>query len=126
MGVIFEANGVAWERCDYHRRSCKLLRCKRESRDVTHLPGPEEWVHESVHAGQGKVLETLLDGIIPGRRVCPEGAVGVQGFGVRWSAKPERAVVESIAKLSGDVDAKRRLATREIGISDGPRGTRST
>lgn len=93
---------------------------------MTHLPGPEEWVHESVHAGQAKVLETLLNGIIPGRRVCPEGAVGVQGFGVRWSAEPERAVVEPITELSSNVDAKRRLTTRAIGISNGPHGARNT
>ena len=92
--------------------------------NATYLPSPEEWVDESIHAGQGKVHETLLDGIIPDCRVCPKRAVRVEGIGISWSTKPEPAVIESITVLSGDVNTKRRLTTRALDISDGPWETR--
>ena len=85
----------------------------------TYLPGPEEWVYESVHAGQGKVHETLLDGFIPGCRVCPEGTVRVCGSGTQRSAEPESAVVEPVAELPGNIDAKRCLTVRVMGFSEG-------
>ena len=86
--------------------------------NTTHLPGPEERVYESIHTGQGKVLETRLDGVIPRPIVVPEGAIGVIGGGSHCPAKPEPAVVEPIAVLSSDVDAKGRLTRRIVGISD--------
>lgn len=35
------------------------------SENIAHLPGPEEWIYESVHASQGEVLEARLDGVVP-------------------------------------------------------------
>ena len=76
---------------------------------MAHLPGPEEWIDESIHAGQGKVLEALLDGRVPVRRVCPVGTVGVRGGGNLRPTEVERAIVEPVAVLSSNVDTKRCL-----------------
>jgi len=79
-----------------------------KSENTAHLPGPEEWIHESIHAGQCEVLEALLDGTIPVCIVPPESTVGVLLDPIiPRPTKPEPAVVESVAVLSGDVDTKR-------------------
>lgn len=88
------------------------------SEKTTHLPGPEEWIHKSIHTGQGEILETRLDGVIPCSRVVPHrSAVRVQRGCLR-SLKPEPTVIGRNAELSGNVDTKRCLTKWWVGVSD--------
>ena len=73
------------------------------------LPSPEEWILESIHAGQRKVEQSILGSLVPILPVVPERAIGVVG-GVRLDAGHiEAAVVDTVAVFSGDSDTEGSL-----------------
>ena len=81
----------------------------RDSRQ-THLPCPEEPILQGIHAGESKLKDAILRGLVPRRGILPNGAITPICRGAPYAMQEQATVIIPITEFPSNRDPKGRLA----------------